>query len=139
MRKAQNKIRFHLHFFTNFNTFQNYILQFCHFLVSAKQSILNFSWKSVCFRFPEFLQYALLLFLNSDVAYSNIYYRAFIYAFCSAFLLLSINLCKIAAISALVASSFGFSSVSVLPVINSEPTAYCIASAAYSETLPKSV
>ena len=49
------------------------------------------------------------------------------------------NLCNIAAISALVALSFGFSVLSVLPFIRPLPHAYCIAPIAYSEILSKSL
>lgn len=49
------------------------------------------------------------------------------------------NLCNIAAISALVALSFGFSVLSALPFIRPLPHAYCIAPIAYSEILSKSL
>ena len=49
------------------------------------------------------------------------------------------NLCNIAAISALVALSFGFSVLSVLPFIRPLPHAYCIVPIAYSEILSKSL
>ena len=49
------------------------------------------------------------------------------------------NLCRTAAISALVALSFGFSVLSVLPFIRPLPHAYCIAPIAYSEILSKSL
>lgn len=55
------------------------------------------------------------------------------------YLLFSMNLCNIAAISALVALSFGFSVLSVLPFIRPLPHAYCIAPIAYSEILSKSL
>ena len=55
------------------------------------------------------------------------------------YLLFSMNLCRTAAISALVALSFGFSVLSVLPFIRPLPHAYCIAPIAYSEILSKSL
>ena len=55
------------------------------------------------------------------------------------YLFVSINLCRIAAISALVATSLGLIVLSVLPFIKPLPTAHCIAEIAYSDISSKSV
>ena len=55
------------------------------------------------------------------------------------YLFASRNLCRIAAISALVALSWGLIVESVLPFISPAPTAYITAGTAYSEMLSASV
>lgn len=70
---------------------------------------------------------------NGDLASSVTAWLNLIYLFASR------NLCRIAAISALVALSSGLLVLSVLPFIKPLPQAHCIAEIAYSEMLSASV
>ena len=78
-------------------------------------------------------------FFNHFFRYKDIRNKPRLAPYPLSYLLFSMNLCNIAAISALVALSFGFSVLSVLPFIRPLPHAYCIAPIAYSEILSKSL